>query len=80
MDIHTLTRFFMWCTIINGALLIYWLMFCVFAPDWVYRMQSRWFPLKRETFDVVIYAFLGGFKALFIVFNLVPYLALLIVG
>jgi hypothetical protein len=80
MDIQTLTSFFMWCTIINGALLIYWSMFCVFAPDWVYRMQSRWFPLKRETFDVVIYAFLGGFKGLFIVVNLVPYVALLIVG
>ena len=80
MDIQTLTSFFMWMTIINGGLLLYWMMFCVFAPDLVYRMQSWWFPLPRETYNTVIYAFLGGFKALFIVFNLVPYLALLIVG
>ena len=80
MDIQTLTSFFMWCTILNGGLLFYWTMFCIFAPDLVYRMQSKWFPLPRETFDVVIYGFLGVFKMVFIVFNLVPYLALLIVG
>ncbi len=80
MDIQTLTSFFMWCTIINGGLFIYWATWCMFAPDWVYRMQSRWFPISREAYDVTIYAFLGGFKIVFIVFNLVPYLALLIVG
>jgi len=80
MDLQTLTDFFMWCTIINGALLLYWSMFCVFTPNLVYRMQSRWFPLPRETFDAMIYGFLGAFKLVFIVFNLVPYVALLIVG
>ena len=43
-------------------------------------MQSRWFPISREAYDVAIYAFLGVFKIVFIVFNLVPYLALSIVG
>ncbi len=37
-------------------------------------------PIPREIFDVVIYAFLGLFKIVFLVFNAVPYLALLIVG
>jgi hypothetical protein len=35
---------------------------------------------SREAFDVAIYGFLGLFKIVFIFFNLVPYLALLIVG
>jgi len=80
MDIQTLTDYFMWMTILNGALLVMWSAFCAFAPGWVYRMQARWFPIPRETYDVVIYGFLGAFKIVFIVFNLVPYLALLIVG
>ncbi len=80
MDIQTLTSFFMWCTIINGALMVFWVTTCSFAPDLVYRTQSKWFPITRETFDVTIYAFLGVFKIVFTVFNLVPYLALLIVG
>ena len=80
MDIQTLTSFFMWCTIMNGALLVLWTTMLVLAPDLVYRMQSKWFPITRETFDVVIYSFLGLFKIVFLVFNVVPYVALLIVG
>ncbi len=79
MDIQTLTAFFMWCTIINAGILVLWSVFFVFAPDFVYRIQSKWFPIPRETFNVTIYSFLGLFKVVFIVFNLVPYVALLIV-
>jgi hypothetical protein len=80
MDIQTLTTFFMWCTLINGGLLMLWSVFFIFASDLVYRTQSKWFPLPRETFNVVMYSFLGLFKMIFLVFNLVPYLALRIVG
>ena len=80
MDVETLTRFFMWCTILNGGLLVLWTTMLILAPDLVYRMQSKWFPITRETFNVVIYSFLGLFKIVFLVFNVVPYVALLIVG
>lgn len=80
MDIETLTRFFMWCTIVNGGLLLFWTAACMSAPDLVYRTQSRWFPLPRETFDILIYSFLGLFKVFVLVFNVVPYIALLIAG
>ncbi|MES9961614.1 MAG: DUF6868 family protein [Sedimenticola sp.] len=80
MDVQTLTSFFMWCTIIDGGLLLFWSLALMVMPDLVYRTQSRWFPIPRETFNVVIYGFLGLFKVFFLVFNLVPYLALLIVG
>jgi hypothetical protein len=80
MDIQTLTSFFMWMTIINAGLFVYWATICAIAPDWLYRMQSKWFPIPREVFDVAIYGFLGLVKVVFIFFNLVPYLALLIVG
>ena len=77
MDIQILTAFFMWCTIINGGLLVLWIVFCAFTPNLVYRMQSIFFPLPRETYNVVIYSFLGLFKIVFLVFNVTPYVALL---
>lgn len=79
MDIQTLSSFFMWCTIINGAILALWTAFCSLAPDLIYRTQNKLFPLPRETFNAIIYSFLGLFKILFFAFNLVPYLALLII-
>ena len=80
MDIQALTTFFMWCAIINGALLVLWTTMCILTPDLVYRTQSKWFPIPRDTFNVVMYSFLGLFKIVFLVFNVVPYVALLIVG
>lgn len=80
MDLPTLTRIFMWCTIINGALLLLWISIFALDRDLVYRTQTRWFPITQETFVVVFYSFLGVFKIFFLVFNLVPYVALLIVG
>lgn len=79
MDIQTLTAFFMWCTIINGATLGLSIAMLVSAPDFLYRIQNKFLPIPRESYDVVIYAFLGVFKIFILVFNLVPYLALLIV-
>jgi len=80
MDIQTLERFFMWCTIMNAALLVLSGMIFAFAGDWVYRVQSKWYPISRDAFNVVIYSFIGVFKIFFLMFNLVPYVALLIVG
>ena len=80
MDTEVVTSFFMWCTIINGALLLFWAAMLMLAPEAVYRTQNRFVRIPRETFNVVIYAFLGVFKIVFLVFNLVPFVALMIVG
>jgi len=80
MDIETVRAFFMWCTLINGALLVCSFVFCSIAGDWIYRQHGRWFPIGREAFNVAIYSFIGLYKIFFLVFNLIPYLALLIIG
>lgn len=80
MDIQTLTSFFMWCTIIDAGLLLLWTTVYCIAPELVYRMQTYWFPIPRETFNIVFYSFLGLFKALFLIFNATPFIALLIIG
>ncbi len=76
MEIQSLTEFFKWCTVINGALLVIFYLILTLGQNWVYRMHSRLFPMKRETFTVVIYSFLGFYKIIFIAFNLIPYIAL----
>jgi len=80
MDIITVRAFFMWCSIINGALLILSFLICAFAGDLVYRTHSKLFPVSREAFNVAAYSFIGLYKIFFWVFNLVPYIACAIVG
>jgi len=80
MDIQTLTTFFMWCTIINLGLLILTSLVCIFLGDFSYRMNNRFFSISRETFNIAFLSFIGLFKIFVIVFYLVPYIALLIIG
>jgi len=80
MELQAMTQFFMGCTLINGALLLIWALFFMFAPNWVYRTQSHWFAISREHFNLLMYGFLGAFKIFFLFFNLVPYLVLLWIG
>lgn len=78
MNIELLRTFFMWCTVLNGGLLLLSSLICTFAGNWVYRLHNRWYPMPRETFNVAIYAFLGGYKILFWIFCAMPYVALVI--
>jgi len=78
MDINMLCVFFMWCTIINAGLLILMSFILAFAGNWIYRLHTKLFPMSKETFNVVLYSWLGLYKMVFIMFNLVPYIALLI--
>lgn len=78
MNVETLTEFFFWCTVVDGGILILWTLMFLAAPNMVYRTQRAFVNIPRETFDLVMYGFIGGFKMLFLVFNVAPLVALLI--
>jgi hypothetical protein len=80
MDIQALTTFFLWCTVLNLGVLILSSIMCIFFADFSYRMNYRFFGISREAFNVVLVCFIGLYKIFVIVFNVVPYVALLIVG
>lgn len=80
MEVSAMPDVLLWCTVINmGILLSWWLMF-VFAHDWIRRFHGKWFKLSTEQFDGIHYAGMAVFKILIFVFNLVPLIALAIVG
>ena len=78
--IEALRTFFMWCSIINGGMLILVSVFILTASNMTYATHKKWFKISRETFNVAMYSFLGLYKLAFFIFNIVPYLALLIIG
>ena len=80
MNLQLLTDFFMWCTIINGGLLLLWSVLLLAAPDLIYRTQKQWFPGSKETLLMVMYCFVGVFKMLYLIFIVVPFIVLLIIG
>lgn len=79
MDIELVRKALLWCTIINYGFLIFWFGLYVLAKTWVHRLWGSWFRLSAEQFDAMNLAGMMIFKLGIILFNLVPYVALVII-
>ena len=80
MTIEVIRDVFAWCAVMNIGLLVWWFLLFTLAHDWMYRYHSKWFNLSVETFDTIHYAGMAVFKIGTLLFSLIPYLALRIVG
>jgi len=80
MDINTLKAFLMWCTVINFAMLIFSSVLLMLFAGPVYKIHSKLFNISKEAFDIIIYSFIGLYKIFWIVFNVVPWIALGIIA
>ncbi len=80
MTIDLVRNALMWCSIINMGLLLWWFLLITLAHDWVYHFHGKWFKLSIERFDTIHYTGITFYKICIFVFNIIPYVALLIVG
>jgi hypothetical protein len=80
VSIEVTRSFLLWCTVINYGVLLVWFLLFVFAHDWIQRIHGRWFRLSSDQFDALHYAGMAIFKIGIILFNLVPFVVLFIVG
>ena len=80
MNLEILRNFLLWCTLINYVMILVWFLFFVLAHNWMYSFHGRWFRLTVEQFDSIHYAGMAIYKIGILLFNLIPYAALCIVG
>jgi hypothetical protein len=80
MNIEIVRNFILWCIAINYGVILVWFIFFKFVHNWIYRFHGRWFRLTVEQFDSIHYAAMAIYKIGILLFNLVPYVALCMVG
>ena len=80
MTVEIIRDVLAWCSVINIGLLLFWLLWLTLAHDFVYRVHGKFLKLSVERFDEIHYTGMAFFKICIFVFNIVPYLALRIVG
>lgn len=80
MSLEVLSNFLFWCTVINYGILLVWVLFFALARDSIQRLHGRWFRLSPDRFDTIHYASMSVYKIGILLFNLVPYVALRMVG
>ncbi len=80
MTTELICRTLAWCSLINIGILLFWWFWIMLAHDFMFRFHGKWFKLSVDTFDAIHYGLMGFFKLGIILFNIIPYFALRIVG
>ena len=75
-----LRHFFAWCTVINYAILIVWFAAMLIGRDWVAQVHGKLFDVPGEKIKTINYLGIAFYKIGILLFNLVPYLVLRIMG
>ena len=79
MNLEQLTDLFKWMTIINVGILILSSVLVMAFKNIAYKMQAKLFGIKDDQAAIVVYGYLGILKLLVIIFNIVPYISLLLI-
>ena len=79
MSIEIARSFFLWCSVINYAILLVWAALATLGRDWLYRLWSRLFRLSTEQFDMLNLAGITLYKTGILLFNIVPCISLYLV-
>ena len=79
MNLDQLTEFFKWMTIINIGLLVLSSVLIMILKNVMCKMHGKLFGIKEENVALVAYGYLGMYKVLVLIFNIVPYISLLLI-
>ena len=78
MNIEQLSDFFLYSALFNYAVLLFWFVMLCLAKDFVRRLHCTWFNIDAQQFDAIHYQLMGQYKLLIFIFNLSPWLVMLI--
>jgi hypothetical protein len=80
MTLELTRSFLLWSTVLNYCILLVWFLAFASAHDAMLRLHGRWFRLSRDQFDALHYAGMSVYKIGILLFSLVPFIVLSIVG
>ena len=80
MTTETLTAFFGWCALINIGLMILTTVTLLVGQEPILRFHSRMFGLEKTELQRAYFQYLAQLKIAVLVFSIVPYIALRLIG
>ncbi len=80
IEINTLTTFLGWCSVINIAVLMVSVIVLMVMSKPVANIHSKLFGINSSSLPPIYMQYIGHYKIMIIIFNLVPYIALKIMN
>lgn len=78
MTIEQITELFKWMTIINVGVFLVTSLGTIAFKGFVCKMHGMIFGIDKDKVPMVLYGYLGTYRIFILVFNLVPWVSLLI--
>ena len=79
MNMAVLQEFLFWCMILNIGIYFFSAIMMIVLRDFISNIHMKIFGLDAATVHKTFYNYLALYKLLIVVFNFVPWLALLII-
>ena len=80
IDLGVLTSVFGWCAVINVVILLFTALWLTLLRDFTKGLHSALLHVDEEALDAYYFQWLGNYKMLVLVFNIVPYISLRLVA
>lgn len=80
MTLAQVTSVFGWMTVINIVIYMLAAAFIIFGRNWLVELQSRMMGVPVEDWPRLYVDYLSRYKIALLMFNVVPYIALLLVS
>lgn len=74
--IEVIREFLGWCSALNISILVLSTIMLTFMRDWIVSFHARMSGVDTADLPKIYFEYLGNYKVLILVFNLVPYLTL----
>lgn len=79
-SIETIREFLGWCSVVNIGMLVISTVMLTIMRNWVVKLHAGTTGVSEAELPRIYIEFLGNYKILIIMFNVVPYIALSIMA
>jgi NADH:ubiquinone oxidoreductase subunit B-like Fe-S oxidoreductase len=76
MTIEQARSVFLWCSVLNIAILLTWVVLATAGREWLLKFTTRFFRVTPEQSDLLNLAGITLYKMAVLLFNIVPCVAL----
>lgn len=80
MTTDLLQEFLLWCLLLNLGIYSFSVITSIVLRNFMAKTHGKMFGISEETAYKAIYTYLAAYKLLIIVFNVVPWLAMVIIN
>jgi hypothetical protein len=80
MTLVQIREMLLWCSIINLGMLVLFFLAFVSMGSFICRMHGKLWKMPEEKVRMSLYSIMAMYKVLIFLFNVIPYIALRIIG